>query len=330
MLSNICHSADFPAMHNRDTVVILIVDDNPTNLSVLSLTLKNAGFKVRVAVDGDSAIEQVEYDPPDLILLDVKLPGTDGFETCARLKANLVAQDIPTIFITALSDNADKLKGLTLGAVDYITKPFQAEEVLARVKIHLKLRSLTQKVAEQAAALQRVNQELYRLASLDSLTQVANRRRFDEYLNQEWRRLAREQKPLSLILCDVDYFKRYNDTYGHQAGDACLKQIAQAIDHASKRPADLVARYGGEEFAVILPNTDALGAAHVAELIQIEVRKLNLTHPQSEVSEYVTLSLGVSSQVPSQESPESLIASVDRLLYEAKAQGRNTYCYCCI
>lgn len=314
-------------MHNPDTGIILIVDDNPTNLSVLSHTLKNAGFKVRVAVDGESAIEQVEYDPPDLILLDVLMPGLDGFETCIRLRSNSITQDIPIVFITALSDRENKLKGLTIGAVDYITKPFQEEEVLARVRIHLRLRFLTQKLAQQAAALQKVNQELQSLAVVDSLTQVANRRRFDEYLHQEWRRLRREQQPLSLILCDVDYFKRYNDTYGHQAGDACLKQIAQAIVRTIKRPADLVARYGGEEFAIILPNTDVAGVMQIAESILQQVQKLKIVHAKSEVSEYVTLSLGVISQVPSQDSlPEFLIASVDVALYAAKARGRNTYC----
>ena len=174
------------------------------------------------------------------------------------------------------------------------------------------------------AALQSANQHLASLASIDGLTQIANRRRFDEYLSLEWQRLARETAPLSFILCDVDYFKRYNDTYGHQAGDACLQQVAGAISRALKRPTDLVARYGGEEFAVILPFTTGEGAVHVAKAIHFEVQQLLIAHETSSVSEYVTLSMGVSSTVPQKEfSPEALIAVADKGLYEAKQQGRN-------
>lgn len=306
--------------------VILIVDDNPTNLSVLSLALKSAGYKIRVAMDGVSAIEQVQVDPPGLILLDVQMPGIDGFETCIQLKANPAIRDIPVIFITASADLDQKVKGLSVGAVDYITKPFQQEEVLARVKVHLELRFLTQKVQEQAIALQQANQELHRLANLDGLTAVANRRRFDEYLDQEWRRSQREQNPLALILCDIDYFKSYNDFYGHQAGDVCLKRVAQAIQNCIKRPADLVTRYGGEEFAIILPNTSSDGAVRVAQLIQSTIQQLSIAHHHSQVSSFITLSLGVSSQVPnSDHDAHALVAETDKALYIAKAKGRNTF-----
>jgi diguanylate cyclase (GGDEF)-like protein len=307
--------------------VILIVDDNPTNLSVLSLALKAAGYRTRVAMDGESAIEQVQADSPELILLDVQMPGIDGFETCVRLKANPVTQDIPIIFITASVDLENKIKGLSIGAVDYITKPFQQEEVLARVRVHLELRFLTRKVQEQAIALQLVNHELHRLANLDGLTEVANRRRFDEYLGQEWRRAGRERTPLSLILCDIDYFKNYNDQYGHQAGDACLKQVAQAIRESFHRPADLVARYGGEEFAIILPNTPSAGAIHIAELLQTRIKQLEIAHAQSRIGTQVTVSLGISSHIPtSDQDSHSFIAATDRALYLAKAKGRNTFC----
>ncbi len=184
--------------------------------------------------------------------------------------------------------------------------------------------TLEMKVAERTDALQKANQELKLLSTLDGLTGVANRRQFDEYLSQEWQRMAREQLPLSLILCDVDFFKRYNDYYGHQAGDDCLQRIAQAMSRALKRPADLVARYGGEEFGIILPNTNADGAVQVAETIRIEVQRLKIAHACSSVSEYITLSQGVSSTVPTQKfSPEALVATADRALYEAKEQGRD-------
>ena len=172
--------------------------------------------------------------------------------------------------------------------------------------------------------LQADNQKLQRLISQDSLTGINNRRRFDEYLALEWLRMTREQQPLSLILCDIDYFKLYNDTYGHQAGDSCLKQVARTISRALKRPADLVARYGGEEFAVIMPNTNNLGAIQIAEKLRFEVHQLMIPHTASAVSEYVSLSLGVASTIPNQKlSAEKLIAAADEALYEAKKQGRN-------
>lgn len=176
--------------------------------------------------------------------------------------------------------------------------------------------------------LEAANQELERLACVDGLTQVANRRRFDEYLNAEWRRLAREQKPLSLILCDLDYFKFYNDTYGHLGGDLCLQQVAEVLRQTLKRPADLVARYGGEEFAVILPNTDAKGAQIIAQAIREGVRGLEIPHLKSPVSQFVTLSLGVACFVPSPNSiPAQLIGVADKALYQAKADGRDRIAY---
>lgn len=189
------------------------------------------------------------------------------------------------------------------------------------------IRDITE--SKQAKAeLEKANKKLSRLATLDSLTQIANRRRFDQYYDQEWRRMTREQLPLSLILCDIDYFKSYNDTYGHQQGDECLIQVAQAICQAVKRPADLVARYGGEEFAVILPNTKAEGANNVAQRIRTYLQQLEIPHYSSKVSQYITLSLGVSSIIPSREkSPDLLMTAADQALYQAKEQGRDRYCF---
>jgi diguanylate cyclase (GGDEF)-like protein len=309
-----------------ENTVILLVDDNPTNLSVLSHSLKAAGLRTRFAVDGESAIEQATEDAPDLILLDLQMPGMDGFETCTHLKANPLTRDIPIIFITASSNTENKVKGLSLGAVDYVTKPFQQDEVLARVRVHLTLRYLTRKVQEQAIALQNMNAELHRLANLDGLTEVANRRRFDQYLEEEWQRSAREQHYLSLVLCDIDYFKLYNDFYGHQAGDACLRSVAKAIEESLKRPSDLVARYGGEEFAVILPNTPPHGAVAIVERIQERIMALQIPHAKSGISTYITLSLGVTTQIPSLELPaSSLITFADKALYSAKRKGRNGF-----
>ncbi len=317
---------------------ILIVDDSPMSLGVLFDFLTRAGFKVLIAKDGESAILKVKEASPDVILLDIIMPGIDGFETCRRLKANQSTQDIPVIFMTALSQTSVVVKGFELGAVDYITKPTQQEIVLARVTTHLTLQKLQHSLQQQnlqlqqeiqqrhlaEAALQLANEELQRLATLDGLTQVANRRRFDEYMNKVWQILVRERLPLSLLMCDVDFFKRYNDSKGHQAGDECLQQLAQAMKFAVKRPADLVARYGGEEFAVILPNTNAEGALTVAQEIRAAVSALGLVHPQSPISNYITLSVGVSCTIPTLEScPETLISAADQALYQAKEAGRD-------
>jgi len=309
-------------MTTQDT--LLIVDDTPENIAVLFNFLSGHGFKILVAENGEDALENAQDEHPDLILLDVIMPGIDGFETCRRLKSNPPTQEIPVIFITALSDTLDKVKAFKLGAVDYITKPFQQEEVLARVNTHLTIRKLQNELQAQKAALEKANLELQRLATLDSLTQLANRRRLDEYLQREWRRAVREQTPLSLILCDIDYFKNYNDSYGHQAGDDCLQQVAEALSRTVKRASDLVARYGGEEFTVILPNTPVEGAMQIACLIQQNLQALKIVHPQSAVNEYVTLSIGVSNTVPTpQDSPEKLINVADNALYEAKREGKN-------
>ncbi|HEY9822482.1 MAG TPA: PleD family two-component system response regulator [Candidatus Sericytochromatia bacterium] len=321
---------------------ILIVDDSPTNVGVLFDFLTNAGFKVLMAQDGETALLKANGDSPDVILLDIIMPGIDGFETCRRLKANQSTQDIPVIFMTALSQTSVVVKGFQLGAVDFITKPTQQEIVLARVISHLTIQKLQHSLQEQnmqlqqeiqqrhlaEAALQKANEELQRLATLDGLTQIANRRRFDECMSKAWSILVREQLPLSLLLCDVDFFKRYNDSKGHQAGDECLQQVAQAMKHCVKRPADLVARYGGEEFVVILPNTNGEGALKVAEDIRLAVKALALVHPQSPISQYITLSLGVSCTIPCQKScPEKLIAAADGALYRAKETGRDRSVY---
>ena len=179
-------------------------------------------------------------------------------------------------------------------------------------------------VSARTSELQKANLELRNLASLDSLTQLANRRKFDEYLGLEWRRMAREKGPLSLILCDVDYFKYYNDTYGHQGGDDCLRQIASILSNSVTNPADLVSRYGGEEFAIILPNTEMSKAVNVAEVIQEFLRELKIIHVASSVSRYVTMSFGIATITPGLDvTPENLVATADVALYEAKRQGRN-------
>ncbi len=194
--------------------------------------------------------------------------------------------------------------------------------MLKQAQIHQRARHLVEALYQE---LETVNQQLYRLANSDGLTLVANRRRFDEYFDREWRRCARDQTPISLILCDIDYFKRYNDSCGHLAGDDCLRQVAAAINKGIMRPADLLARYGGEEFAVILPNTPSEGAVTVANRIQSQIRDLQIPHPASEMKR-VTLSLGVATKIPSESAKASeLLAAADAALYLAKNQGRDRF-----
>ncbi len=487
---------------------ILIIDDQLDHLRVLSAFLSQAGYQVRKARSGHIALETIKVDQPDLILLDIKMPDMSGYEVCSQLKAKPETCEIPVIFLSALESTWDKVQGFQMGGCDYITKPFEMDEVLMRVKNQLMIQRQKQLLIDQnqqlkqeicdrqkaeaeiklllkmtqtiskawdfetalevtlqevcqaidwdygeawipqdsvmvykasqieyctditledfyhysltlefapfeglvgrvwfsqkpewienisleseqkfvryqmakktglkaalavpiifggqilavlvffkkqamlpdphlielvhgvaaqlgslmvhkkaEEALRKAYVELERLAKIDSLTEVANRRYFEEYLEREWKRLAREKQPLSLILCDVDCFKFYNDFYGHQAGDHCLKEIAQAISRSARRPADLVARYGGEEFVIILPNTTLAGSLQVAHLIREEIHNLKIIHEKSTVDSFVTVSLGVASTIPHLElSILTLIRVADEALYQAKNTGRN-------
>jgi diguanylate cyclase (GGDEF)-like protein len=293
--------------------------------------LEEQGYEVRQTIDPRLVMSSVSLVPPDLILLDVNMPQMDGYTLCQHLKSNVQTRDIPVIFVSALDEAWDKVKGFTVGGVDYITKPFKVVEVLARVKNQLKLRRLQKTLQEQnqdlrttVEQLQQANQELQRLSALDPLTHVANRRRFDDYLQRSWNRAVQKSEPLALVLFDIDYFKRYNDTYGHPKGDACLYLVAQVLKRASPRAQDLACRYGGEEFALILPDTNLQGAKTIAEQGLARVQALKIEHRQSAVSSHVTLSGGVVSVVPTPtEQLQRFMTLCDRALYRAKAQGRN-------
>ncbi|WRH67029.1 MAG: PleD family two-component system response regulator [Planktothrix sp. GU0601_MAG3] len=327
---------------------LLIVDDEPDNIRVLSALLNQQGYYVRKALNASMALIAIESLKPDLILLDIRMPGINGYELCRQLKSNLETYDIPVIFISALNQIEDIMQAFSAGGVDYITKPFKVDEVLARVKNQLTICDLKKKLMEQHQKLlqqnsqlekevqirqqaeenlQTVNRQLQNLASYDSLTTLANRRHFDEYFADTWKQMLEEQQPLSLLLCDLDFFKNYNDNYGHPAGDICLKLVAQALDRSVSNTQDLVARYGGEEFAIILPNTDLQGALKVAQNIQEEVQKLRIDHNYSMVNSVVTVSIGISCQIPRPDtSAEHLLEITDQALYEAKEKGRNKYC----
>jgi diguanylate cyclase (GGDEF)-like protein len=256
-------------------------------------------------------------------MLDITMPEMDGFEVCRHLKEDETLRAVPVIFISALDDVLDKVTAFKVGGVDYVTKPFQAEEVLARVETQLRLARLRAELEARNRELERANQLLRSLSYLDPLTEIANRRYFDTILEQEWSRAARDGSELSLILVDVDHFKRLNDTYGHQRGDECLKLVASAIAGASQRAADCAARYGGEEFVVILPGTNAAGAAHTAERVRAAVEGLGFAHEASSFG-VVTASIGVATLAPRMGTAiGDLVAAADRALYRAKEGGRN-------
>ncbi|MES2263083.1 MAG: diguanylate cyclase [Pseudomonadota bacterium] len=416
---------------------ILIVDDAPASLSVLRKIMVEQGYQTFVATSGERAVQIAKRVHPDLILLDVVMPGIDGLETCRRLKANPLTQRIPVIFMSARHEPDDVVAGFDTGGVDYLSKPLRMAEVCARVRTQLKIRNNHETQQEQAERLRTIvnnmaeglliieadgriqftnpacdqylgysegelaeltisdllnplvaqeyleyfdhyaaNPEtahshgtreviirhklgasvcmdltltpmflrqplfigllhdithhklsedaLQRAAMIDPLTKIANRRHFDTFLEKEWQRAMRSGAPLSLVVLDVDHFKLYNDTLGHAAGDTCLQQVAQAIAVHAARATDLAARYGGEEFVLLFAETDSDAACVLGETIRSHVEALEMPHPRSITSPWITVSIGVATIHPSQlENTESLFVAADRAMYLAKESGRN-------
>ncbi|MBD2074958.1 PleD family two-component system response regulator [Phormidium sp. FACHB-592] len=310
--------------------LVLIVDDEPLMRLQLKRAMKQLGYQVAEATNGAECLDLYVQLSPDLVLLDALMPVMDGFTCCTKLQTLPTTEQVypaPVLMITALESEESVERAFESGAVDYVTKPIHWAVLNQRVRRLIAQAQLQQQQALLQQQLQEANLALQRLANTDSLTGLANRRCFDEHFAQEWRRMAREKQPLSLILCDVDFFKHYNDTYGHQAGDRCLMSVAKAISSSVKRSSDLAARYGGEEFAVILPNTDEVGAAIIAEAICTNIRALNIAHSSSNIAEHVTLSLGVATMVPRpQFNSELFFTASDAALYRAKDEGRDRYC----
>jgi diguanylate cyclase (GGDEF)-like protein len=299
---------------------ILLVDDDLVVRAKVSESLQADGFEVILAKNGDDGIAAYQEHRPDLILVDAVMPILDGFEFCEQLK-NMGERLTPILMITSLDDNESVDRAFASGATDYITKPINLSILRQRVRNLVRQSYL---IKNQLNELQQANQNLQLLANLDSLTKLSNRRGFDDYIQREWDRMRRIKAPLSLIMCDVDFFKNYNDRYLHPNGDRCLIQVAMSIRNTVRRSGDLVARYGGEEFAIVLPNTDALGAVSVAENIRSAVKGLQITHEASTVCPHVTISVGVSTIIPNHENDfQALVNAADRALYQAKSQGRD-------
>ena len=291
---------------------LLVVDDQPINIQVMYQAFAG-DYQVFMATSGAQALAICKDNPPDLILLDVVMPEMDGFEVCTLLKADDATRNIPIIFVTAHTDSAQETHGLSLGAVDFIAKPVNPAVVRARVKTQLTLKFQSDL--------------LRKLVFLDGLSGVYNRRYFDQQLSTEWARSSRNSSPLSILMIDVDFFKLYNDRYGHQAGDDCLRQVAQTLKTCLKRPADLVARYGGEEFACILPDTAFDDALSVAKCLEEQVRGLQIKHENSSIDAVTTVSVGLATRtVDSIGNADALVGLADAQLYRAKQAGRGRVC----
>lgn len=305
-------------MIRADDVTILLVDENPINIRVLRQSLRDIG-RLLFAISGIDALKILEDHRIDLVLLDINMPGLSGFDTCSEIKRRW--PDIPVVFVTSHQDVETEVKALASGGIDFIQKPINPPAIQARVRAHL-----TMKLQGDV---------LRNLIHLDPLTEISNRRGLDERLYREWKDCTKEGASLSLLMIDVDYFKRYNDHYGHPAGDRCLQIVARAISDSVRNPC-FVARYGGEEFAVLMPKRNSLEGLDIAHRILDSIRLLREPHEKSEVSPYVSVSIGLSTTIPKSDDVLSasalnpgltvaaqLIEAADQALYRAKIEGRN-------
>jgi diguanylate cyclase (GGDEF)-like protein len=303
---------------------ILLVDDSPTIRAATGQMLEKMGHTMIVAENGELALAAYERDRPDLVLMDVTMPVMDGYTAAQQIRTRYPEDWVPIIFLSGASEEQQLERGIRAGGDDYLIKP--ASYVVLHAKIHAMQRidDMRRRLLKVSAELGAANRALERMSRQDGLTELANRRYFDTFLADEMARARRSKQELCLALCDVDFFKAYNDHYGHQAGDECLRQVAKTLQIACRRPADLAARYGGEEFALVLPETSLAGAAQVAENVRTAVLQLQVPHAHSAVGSHVSLSIGVAGMLPGMAvDPERLIAAADQALYQAKKLGRN-------
>lgn len=306
---------------------ILIVDDTPANLRLLSRILAGQGFHVRVATGGDQALSLVQLALPDVILLDVMMPDMNGYEVCRQLKSDARTQTVPVLFLSALSSTADKLQAFDAGGADYITKPFQAPEVLARVQTQLaryraetELRQANERLQAQLTKIQALQAQLREQAIRDALTGLFNRRYLEETLERELLRARREASPISLIMLDIDHFKKLNDTFGHKAGDVMLQTLGEVL-RTHTRGSDVACRYGGEEFVAVLPGASLELAHQRAEQWRALFEQLSV--PYGKVELRATLSLGVAVYPQHGATSDEVLRVADTALYMAKTEGRN-------
>lgn len=305
----------------------LIIEDSRTSAALFAQQLERMGIEALIAHNGKDGIELFQGHRPQLVLLDVIMPGIDGFEVAQQIRRiEKPGEWTPIIFLSARDKDADLERGIIAGGDDYLRKPVSEVVLAAKVRAMQRILGMRDSLVALTSRLDDMNRDLVRLSTVDALTGIANRRRFDDALYKEWRRAMRRQYPVTLLMCDIDFFKQYNDAHGHQAGDECIRNVARAIEETLKRPGDLVARYGGEEFAAILPDTGFDGAQMVAESVRSAVAELGIPHGRSSVSSRVTLSVGAATMVPPRGAPasgEPLVEAADKALYAAKSAGRN-------
>ena len=299
---------------------ILLVEDSATLRFAMRNYIIDAGHEPLVARSGEEALQLLENTPVDMIIMDVEMPGLNGFETTRLIREWLAGHWIPIIFVTGLNEDENYREGIEAGGDDYLIKP------VSYMIIKAKIRAM-ERIAAMRDQLHQLNAELEALSQLDSLTQIYNRRTFNEMAQQQWAHAKRHQQPISALMIDVDHFKLFNDHYGHPAGDACLKKVSHAIKSCIHRSSDILGRYGGEEFVVLLPETDAKGALRVAESISEALAQLALRHDVSPTASYVTASIGGATCLRTTgHDLEELIKNADRALYKAKRTGRNRCC----
>lgn len=303
---------------------ILIVDDSATMRHAIGSMVRRMQREPIMASSGEEALALCAREQPGIVLLDVNMPGMDGYETARRIRAANPEDWVPIIFLSASEEDQDLARAIESGGDDYLVKPVSQVVLSAKIRALQRLESMRHKLTELTAELSAANRRLEVTSQSDGLTGIANRRHFDGVLGQQIAVARRQHLPLSLALCDVDFFKAFNDHYGHLGGDECLRKVAEALRTACRRETDLVARYGGEEFALVLPATGIEGARIVTERARRNLAELAIGHAHSDVSGHVTISIGMSEFSPARDArPEDLIGRTDDALYRAKHTGRD-------
>jgi diguanylate cyclase (GGDEF)-like protein len=303
---------------------VLIVDDSATIRAAMAAAVRSMNLDPVLAESGEAALELFKASPPSLVLLDVVMPGIDGYETARRMRAALPDAWVPIIFLSSSDYDQDLERAIECGGDDYLIKPASLVVLSAKIRALQRLDKMHQRLVELSAELTLANQRLETLSHQDPLTGIANRRAFDSRLALHFADAVRRKEALSIALCDVDHFKAYNDRYGHPAGDECLKRLAAVLARNCKRATDLAARYGGEEFALVLPDTASEGALKLLEQARSELAGLAIVHEGSLTSRVVTFSAGVATYAaPRDRDAHGLLARADEALYRAKQLGRN-------
>ncbi len=308
----------------KDPIKVMVVEDSKVTMKVLCNYLERMGIAPLTAENGTEALEIYYREQPDIILLDAQLPDIDGFDVALKIRAQEKPEDwTAIIFLTSMDKDEDLARGIEVGGDDYLMKPISEVVLKAKIRAMYRLVEMQRSLVTLTQELNAANVKLQRLSATDGLTGISNRRMYDELAPREWRRCERVSKPVALVMIDVDFFKLFNDKYGHQAGDECLRRVADQVGKAAPRATDLAARYGGEEFVLVLGETDADGAKWIANRLRQQVSELNIPHYATE-SRHVTISCGVAAVVPSGNvSLEVLLKSADYALYQAKKSGRD-------